>query len=69
MVKFPLLTKEFTFCLQNFVYLISHRLGKLKAKILQWEMKIIQSRKTRLKKKKSIIFAPLRFEEPKDTLV
>ena len=70
MVKFPLLTKEFTFCLRTFVYLISHRLEKLKAKIFQWEMKTkqLQGRQDSLKKT-SIIFVPLCFEEPRDTLV
>lgn len=42
MVKIPLLTKEFIFCLRNTVYLISHGLEKLKAKIFQWEMQTTQ---------------------------
>lgn len=39
MVKFSLLTKEFIFCIQNFDYSISQRIRKLKANILQWEIR------------------------------
>lgn len=39
MVKISLLTKDFIFCIQNIDYSISHRIGKLKAKILHWEIR------------------------------
>ena len=71
MVKIPLLTEEFTFCLQNIVYLINHGLEKLKAKIFQWEMQIIQlqGRQDFYFSFISITFAPPLLEEPRDTLV